>query len=143
MNRLIWTPNSCQSHRSARQLTSTDNSVTVPVSGQSWRRPSWPRSGKCWPGPAPPPPAAPSPRGRRRPAHPGSEDPRTGVESVINKHPEQVRSGPNSDISHPSLLIQLKDHEAASDESYHFCSTSNVLTKSRSLRMKRNMRGCI
>lgn len=109
MKRLIWTANSCQSHRSARQLTSTDNSVTVPVSGQRWCRPSWPRSGECWPGPAPPPPGAPSPRGRRRPAHPGSEDPRTEVWRT-NKHTEQVRPGHDSYIYHPSLLSQLKDH---------------------------------
>ncbi len=45
----------------------------LPLSGR-WRgQLSWPRSGKCWPEPAPPPPSGPSPLRRHRPAHPGSD----------------------------------------------------------------------
>jgi len=43
----------------------------LPLSGRWQGQLSWPRSGKCWPAPAPPP-SCPSARRCRRPAHPGS-----------------------------------------------------------------------
>lgn len=45
----------------------------LPLSGRWQGQLSWPRSGRCWPAPAPPPPFCPSLLRRRRPAHPGSE----------------------------------------------------------------------
>lgn len=49
--------------------------------------------------------------------------------SVMNKHTEEVRSGPNSSIYHLSLLIKdhVQSNQAASDRSYGFCYTSNVI----------------